>query len=589
MDYKVDLRDIRFVLREQVGLAGILAEKPYSDFTWEDMDMVLQEAERQAREVVHPVQVDSDAIGARLVEGRVKAPPSFHKAHQEYCAAGWPGATVGPEVGGQGLPHVIGAAAAEMFIGACPSFFFVPGLATAAANVIEQVGTPEQVATFCKKMYTGRWGGTMCLTEAQAGSAVGDVRTLAEKDEAGGFYRISGSKIFISAGDQDITENIIHLVLARTPGAPAGTAGLSLFIVPRIRLDGAFNDVHVTAIEEKMGLHGSATCSLSFGDEKDCRGLLLGEELQGMKNMFLMMNEARIAVGIQASSQANYAYQLALAYARERIQGVDVAAMRDPNAERVAIIRHPDVRRMLLTMKAYSEGIRSLLLSTASFVDRAHITGDPKWQGLLEILTPICKAYASYRAFEVADMAIMVHGGYGYIQEYAVEGLLRNVKIAAIYEGTNGIQALDLLGRKVAGKGGRLFMTFIQWMNDFVKAHKGSPEVGGLVEKLEAAKNTLAQVTMELGQRSAKGDVYYPVLNASPYLEMFGDVVLARQLVEQAVLASRRLPDATGADARFYAGKVHTAEFFVERLLPRVAWHAAAIRSGDRSALDMDL
>ena len=589
--YKVDLQDIRFVLRDQLRLGELTQHEPFTDYAWEDFDAILSEADKLSREVLYPAHAESDAVGSRLIDGQVRVPKSFHAAFHAYTKGGWNGASVSQEMGGQGLPHALSSALADITIAACPAFFFIPALAKSAAQVIERVGTPEQRDTYCRNMYSGKWGGTMCLTEPQAGSAVGDLKTGATRVPGEDYYLIKGQKIFISAGDQDITENVIHLVLARTPDAPPGIRGVSLFIVPRNRLDGTPNDVVVTAVEHKMGLHGSPTCSLSFGDDGECRGTIIGKEGEGIQHMFLMMNEARIAVGIQASSMSNWSYQASLAYAKERIQGVDVAAMKDPLAERVAIIKHPDVRRMLMTMKCYSEGIRSLMYTTAHLVDREIVATNPnekqRYRHLVELLTPICKAYGSYRAFDAADLGIMVHGGYGYIRDYAVEGILRDVKIAAIYEGTNGIQALDLLGRKVAAKGGVMFMSFIQWLNEFVVAHKSNPTVGKLVDALERAKNTLVEVTMDLGRRSSQGDVYYPVLNASNYLELFGDVVLGRQLIDQAVVASGRMGDCSESDRRFYEGKIKSAEFYVAQHLPRVESLAAAIRSEDRSALEM--
>lgn len=591
-EYRVDLRDIQFVLREQVGIDEIASFDEFTEYTADDFEFVIAEAAKFARDVVHPLQAVCEEHGATLTDGRVSLPKAYNEVYRAYCKAGWGGVSVSPELGGQGLPHTIGAVCMEIFIGACPSFTFVPGLARAAARVIEAVGTPEQVAMCCEKMFTGAWGGTMCLTEAHAGSAVGDIRTGAVKVEGTDYYHIAGTKTFISAGDQDVTENIIHLVLARTPGAPSGIKGLSLFIVPTQRMDGGANDVATTALEKKMGLHGSPTTSLSFGDEGDCRGWILGGEGEGIKHMFLMMNEARIAVGLQGAAIANFAYQLSLDYAKERVQGTDATQFKNADAERVAIIEHPDVRRMLLTMKAYAEGVRSLLLTTAGFADRAwHSTDEKKtrtYRHLLEVLTPICKAWGSYRAFEVADLGIMVHGGYGYIREYEVEGLLRDVKIAAIYEGTNGIQALDLLGRKVSRKGGIMFMTTVGWLNEFVGANKEHPTLAPLVARLETAKNTLARVTMGFGAAGMKGDLYWPILNASDYLEMFGDVVVGRLLLEQAVIAYEKLQGSpTEAERRYLEGKQQTAAFFINRLM-RTEAIAAAIDTGDRSALEID-
>jgi alkylation response protein AidB-like acyl-CoA dehydrogenase len=590
VDYRVDMQDIRFVLREQLRIEELAQAEKWADFTWEDFEMILSEGERFAREVIYPLNVDAENIGASIEDGKVRLPPSFHKAFHAFAQSGWGAMNAKPDVGGQELPATLTAAVSDMFIGACPSFSFIQGLASAASRVIYEVGTPELVQTYCEKMLTGKWGGTMCLTEPQAGSAVGDLSTSATQVPGQGYYKIRGQKCFISAADQDMTDNVIHLVLARTPDSVPGIKGVSLFVVPRDRLEGGSNDVTITSLEEKMGIHGSPTCSISFGDNNECHGWILGEEGSGINHMFLMMNEARIAVGLQGSSIANWAYQLALNYAKERVQGTDIASIRDASAERVAIIKHPDVRRMLLTMKCYSEGIRALLLMTANLVDRANIETDEtkkrETRHLVEILTPICKAYGTYRGFEVVDMAIMTHGGYGYIKEYKVEGLLRDIKIAAIYEGTNGIQALDLIGRKIARKGGIMFMSFIQWMNRFISEHKESP-CAHLVQKIDDAKNTLTALTMEFGQYNSTGDVHYPALCASPYLDLFGHVVLARVLTEQAILAEQRLETATDSEAKYYKGKRHAAEFFVHRVLPQVDAIAVSIRSGDRSALDI--
>ena len=591
-EFRVDLRDIRFVLHEMVKVHELTAFEKYAEYTTDDFDMVLDEAAKFAKAEIYPLQEVADGEGAKLEGGKVLMPPAFHKAYKKFTQNGWNAVGSSMEWGGQGLPMAVALSATEMFIGACPSFNLMPGLSNAASEVIEHVGSDEQKAKYCEKLYTGEWGGTMCLTEPGAGSAVGDIRTNAVKVEDADHYLITGDKLFITAADQDITDNIIHLVLARTPDAPVGIKGLSLFIVPKFRDDGTWNDTAITAMEEKMGIHGSPTCSISFGDEGDCHGWIIGEEGDGIRHMFLMMNEARIGVGLQGAGIGNFAYQVALEYARERIQGTDIASFKDPNAERIAIINHPDVKRMLITMKAYAEGIRALLMVTAGFADRAAFAekkrDKQRAKHLLEILTPICKAYGSYRGFDITDLAIMVHGGYGYIKEYEVEGMLRDVKIAAIYEGTNGIQALDLLGRKVSGKGGMMFMSFIQWMNDFAKENKDHEALGELVQLLDGYKNTLATVTMELGKIGRKGDAYYPVLHASPYLEMFGDVVMGRLLVEKALIAHGKLEGASEGETRFLDGKIKTAQFFLNNLM-RVDQIAAAIRSMDRSALEIEL
>ena len=609
--FPINMRDIRFVLYEQLGIDRLCEFDKFKDFSRETFDMVLEEAAKLATEVIAPLNSISDKEGCTFEKGKVKVPAAFHDAFKKYCEGGWIAASVDAEAGGQGLPESVGIAAAEMFVGACCSFTTYPGLTRGAANLIQSFGTPEQKKLFLENMYSGKWTGTMCLTEPQAGSAVGDIKTMAKKD--GDHYLIQGTKIFITAGEHDLAENIIHAVLARTENAPPGVKGLSLFIVPKIRVnpDGSLgepNDVNCGGIEHKMGIKGSATCTLNFGDEGKCHGYLLGQEGQGIQLMFQMMNEARLGVGLQGFALGNLAYLYALKYAKERIQGVEITRMKDPTAPRVPIIKHPDVRRMLMTMKAYTEGLRALIYRAAYYADLAKVATDPQekefCENMVDLMIPVVKAYSTDIAFRLTEWAIQIHGGYGYCGEYPVEQLCRDVKITSIYEGTNGIQAMDLVGRKLSLKKGALFLGWMKEINGFIEKYKNHGHLGGAVSQLEQAKNTLVNVARQFGKAAAGGDILFPMLHACPFLEIFGEVELAYLLIQQALIAEDKLqaifdkygaatPDAQNklieeqTEAAFYKGKVFNAEFFVANILPHGQARATSILSGNRSALSI--
>jgi hypothetical protein len=603
------MRDIKFVLYEQLGIERLCQFDKFKDFSRETFDMVLEEGAKMAGEVIAPLNSISDREGCSFEKGKVRVPAAFHDAYRKYCEGGWIAASVDAENGGQGLPESVGIATSEMFVAACCSFVTYPGLTRGCANLIQSFGTPEQKALYLEKMYRGQWTGTMCLTEPQAGSAVGDVKAMAKKE--GDHYLVQGTKIFITAGDHNLTENIIHAVLARAENAPPGTKGLSLFIVPKIRInpDGSLaepNDVNCGGIEHKMGLNGSSTCTLNFGDDGKCHGYILGQENQGIQLMFQMMNETRLGVGLQGFALGNLAYLYALKYAKERIQGVEITKMKDPHAPRVPIITHPDVRRMLMTMKAYAEGLRALIYRSAYYADLAKVAPDAKekesCENMIDLLIPIVKAYSTDIAFRLTEWAIQVHGGYGYCGEYPVEQLCRDVKLTSIYEGTNGIQAMDLVGRKLSLKKGALFMGWMKEVNEFIEKNKVHPALGQSIAQLEQAKNTLVNVSLHFAKVAAGGDRLYPMLHACPYLELFGEVELAYLLLQQAIIAKDKLQaifHKAGAateegqarvvgdqpEAAFYSGKVHGAEFFVSSILPKVQSTAATILSGDRNAL----
>lgn len=609
----VDPRDQKFVLYEMLQVEELFGSGRYADFSRDMVDMVLTEAEKMAVEVLLPALAEGDREGCRLENGRVHVPEVFHKVYKLYCDGGWITMSVSPEAGGQGFPLAVTAAAKEWFIHnfgvICYSY-----LTEGAAHLIEVHGTPAQKKKYLGNMHSGRWAGTMALTEPDAGTDVGNLKTKAFR-QPDGSYRIQGSKIFITGADQDLTENIIHPVLARIEGDPPGTGGISIFLVPKyiIHDDGKLgrrNDYTISAIEEKLGLHGSATCAINFGDNNDCYAELLGQEREGMKIMFQMMNEARIGVGLQGLSSSSIAYLHALQYAKERVQGASLEDMKNPEAPRVTIIRHPDVRRMLLWMKAHVDGMRALMFYLPYCADRMRIAGNDaerdKWQGLLEIMTPVCKAYCSDMAFRVTETAIQVYGGYGYCSEYPVEQFMRDVKIASIYEGTNGIQALDLIGRKLGMKKGLYFINLLGEMGTTVTKYQENQDLKDLAADVQAAVDGLAQTGMYFADCARAGQFLIPVANAYPFLMMMGKVIISWLLLWEAGVAAEKLaalyrehgidPRDSGQvhalikdhrDASFYAGKVASSRYFIRHVLPEVYAASTAIKSGDLSMIEI--
>ena len=608
-DFNIDLRDIRFALYEHLPFNRLSALEAFDELDRESTDLLLDECLKINRDQLAPLNAPGDRAGCTFVDGVVKVPDGFKEAYEAFCENGWLGVSSPEEIGGMGLPNVVGVATGELYIGACCSLALSIGLTRATASMLAEHGDEQMKEIYLPRLMSGEWQGTMCLTEPQAGTAVGDLKTIARPD--GDAWLISGTKIFITAGDHDMCDNHVHLVLARTPDAPGGFKGISLFLVPkRLPSDdgvGELNDVVCGGIEHKLGIKGSPTCTLNFGEDDHCRGWLIGQEGAGLKLMFHMMNEARIGVGLQSVSLAAQAYNYALEYSRERVQGVDVRQLRDLDAARVPIAHHPDVRRMLLWSRAAVEGSRALLYRSAYLSDLLEHSPDEgereQAHMQLEFLTPICKAWCSDRAFEVTRLAVQVMGGYGYVSEYPVEQHLRDVKIASIYEGANGIQALDLLGRKLAAKGGLLFRTMLEQMQAFAAAQKGHLGLGDLVETFEAELSRWSDTTMKLGAMGMSGDQLYPVLSATPYLEMAGNVVVGWMLLEQAVVAhdalhtlymdegahspvARAELHAEHPEAGFYFNKLQTVRFFIFQILAGNRAIAAQIASGDRSALE---
>jgi alkylation response protein AidB-like acyl-CoA dehydrogenase len=598
--YKADLREIEFVLFEQLKLQELLGKPPFEAWGRDEVELVLPEVYRFATEVSGPLNQTGDLEGCKLKDGHVKTPSGFIEAWKKLNEAGWGVLSAEPEFGGQGAPRTLGSVVTEILSGSNTSFQMYSGLTLGAAELIASFGTEQQKELFCSKMLSGQFGGTMCLTEPHAGSDVGDCTTSAVKLPDGS-YRIKGTKIFISGGDHDLTDNIVHMVLARIEGAPKGTKGLSLFIVPKhwVEADGTVaesNDVVTASIEHKMGICGSSTCVLNFGDNDGCRGLLCGTvEHQGISQMFQMMNGARILVGVQGVAAASSAYLNALDYAKERKQGSSIQALKDPNAPRVPIIEHPDVRRMLLDMKSRVEGIRLLGLYLTSHLDRAEAVAksDPDraayHRGQVDLLVPIFKSYATDQGFLIAATAIQTYGGAGFLKDHPVEQYCRDAKIFSIYEGTNHIQALDLVGRKLRQAGGKPALDFLADVGRFIEAHADHPRLSFGIADLKKAHATVGQSLTKLMEWSKLGKVDITSLAANRVLDMMAELTVGYLLLEGAVIAHARLGEVAEGqpDHAFYTGKVHAALYFAHNVMPGVLSKAEIIAREDRSALDI--
>jgi alkylation response protein AidB-like acyl-CoA dehydrogenase len=591
-----DRRDLDFVLYEQLRVDELTKLDQYKVFNKKTFDMIITEARNFAVKELLPANAEGDKEGLRFENGQVKVPECFHRAYKLLLEGEWTSLTEDPDWGGQGLPSNIALAVGEYLYGSNWALTNYGGMGHGTGKMIEIFGTQLQKEMFLEKLYTARWGGTMLLTEAQAGSDVGALTTTAVKNPDG-TYSISGNKIFITNGEHNLTENIIHPVLARIEGDPPGAIGISIFIVPKIWVNedgslGDANDIVCTGIEEKMGIHASSTCSMTLGGKGNCRGLLLGEECQGMKIMFHMMNEARLGVGFQAFAYASAAYLYALNYARERIQGRDLEAGKDPEAPSVPIIRHPDVRRMLLEMKAYVDGMRSFVHYVGQCLEKEALatTDDERafYRGFNDLLTPLVKAYCAQRGFDQCVQAVQVYGGYGYVSEYPVEQLARDCKITSLYEGTDGIQAMDLLGRKLGmGKG----QVFINFLGEIQKTVALAKEIGGLEEitaEVEKAANRLGEVAMHLGTTAMSPKFKVAFAFAFPFLEVMGDVIMAWMLLWRAALANQKLESGPKKkDVDFYEGQLKTAEFFIQTILPATLGKMDGIVKSSSSAIDI--
>jgi hypothetical protein len=601
-----------FVLYEQLDITALTASEKYSHFSKQEFDMVLDQALKFAQNDLAPTNVDGDRIGAQWKEGNVTLPPSFHGPLQQYAQQGWVASVEEPEVGGQGLPLTLFTAAYEAFVAGNMAMSQYMTLTHGTALLVKLFGTQEQKHLYLDKLLGFEWGGTMCLTEPGAGSDLARIISRAEKIDDR-YYRITGQKCFITAGDHDGKPNIIHAVLARVDGDPEGIKGISLFIVPKHRVnnDGSLeksNDVSCSGIEHKMGIRGAATCSLIFGDSGECFGELLGERCKGIQAMFYMMNEERLVVAMQAQGLAGTAYLNARDYAKERIQGTDIT-QKGAAAKPVSIIAHPDIRRSLLWMKAYVEGLRALNYYTAFCIDKRNSTTDEheqkKLYGLIEFLTPVCKSYTSDMGFQICNAAIQVFGGYGYCQDYPVEQYTRDCRITGIYEGTNGIQAIDLLSRKIPMSKGEVMKHLIAQIDKTIKTADGMTALKKSSSAVKTALKQMLDAVSHLTSEIQAGRVHDAFMSASPLMEIVGDTLLGWMHLWQAVIANERLDklfEEKGArdteqrrrlvisdtEVAFYSGKIHTAQFFISRVLPMIQGKVMALSDDDFSLADVD-
>lgn len=591
-----DRRDIDFVLYEQLEADKLCQYKKFSEFNKKTFDMIVSEARTLAIKELLPTNHEGDKQGVTFDSGKVTVPECYHRPHKLLAEGAWTSMTATAEWGGQGLPEVVNRPVLEYIWGSnyCLANYGTMGHGT--GFMIEHFGTRELKDIYLKKLYTAQWGGTMLLTEPQAGSDLGALSTRAVKNEDG-TYSITGTKIFITNGEHDLTENIIHPVLARIEGAPAGTKGISIFVVPKFRVNpdgspGQLNDVVCTGVEEKMGIHSSATCTMSLGEKGQCIGYLLGEENQGMKIMFHMMNEARLNVGFQAFTYGSNAYLYAANYAKERIQGKDLLAGKNPDAPGVAIINHPDVRRMLMWMKSHIDGMRSFVYYVYTLFDHMVEENDAetreKNQDLIDFFTPLVKAYLSQRSFEICVQAMQVYGGYGYTAEYPIEQLLRDCKITSIYEGTDGIQSMDLLGRKMGMKKGLLFQRFLGEVQQTIDTAKAKPILKDLAEELSKAIVRLKEVGTGLAKTSASPNVKTAFAYSFPFLDTTGDVIMAWMLLWRACVAETALSGKPKKkDVAYYQGVIKTAEFYIYSQLPGSIGKMNAIDRQHAAAIDI--
>jgi len=589
-DYVAPLSEMRFVLDEIAGLDAVAKLPGYEDATPELVDQVLTEAGKFAAEMLAPLNRVGDEEGSRLENGAVVTPKGFREAYRAFAEGGWNSVPFDSQWGGQGLPWALANALQEMWSSANMAFSLCPLLTQGAIEALQRHGSPEQQALYLPKLISGEWTGTMNLTEPQAGSDVGALRTRAVKE--GERYRITGQKIFITYGEQDFSENIVHLVLARTPNAPAGTKGISLFIVPKFLPNpdgslGARNDLRCLSLEHKLGIKASPTCVMAYGEnDGGAIGFLVGEEQRGMECMFTMMNNARLSVGVEGLAVAERALQQARSYARQRVQSRPVDAK---GSEAMSIIHHPDMRRMLMTMRALVEAMRALTYLNAAALDHAKRAPDEaaraKALARAELLTPLSKAWSTDRGTEVASLNIQVHGGLGFIESTGAAQHLRDVRITPIYEGTNGIQAIDLVGRKLGRDQGAAMTALIAEMRADAKSLSGHGDatLSALAQALTPALDDLAKTTQWILER-LKSALPQVLAGATPYLELAATTVGGWLMARQALAARRRLASGT-ADDGYLSGKIATAEFYAFNILPRVHPLATAVNGGADSTL----
>lgn len=582
--YKSPLRDLNFLLFEVFG-ADTLHQLPgYEDATRDTFDAVLEEAAKVAEEVLFPLNQSGDAEGCTYENGTVTTPKGFIEAYNTFRENGWTALACNPDFGGQGLPYTLDVAVSELMCSGNLSFSMYPGLSHGAYNAIETWGTDEQKQTYLPRLVDGTWSGTMCLTEPHCGTDLGLIRTKAVPNGDGSF-KITGTKIFISAGEHDLTDNIVHLVLAKLPDAPAGTKGISLFVVPKFLpkdgKSGERNGVRCGSIEHKMGIKASATCVMNFDD---AQGWLVGAPNNGMKAMFTMMNAARIMVGVQGLGLAEVSYQNALAYAKDRLQGRSLAGAQQPDKPADPLIVHPDVRKNLLTMKSYTEGCRALALwiGLALDISRKHPDEEKRKEAddLVQLMTPIVKSFLTDKGSEVANLGVQIFGGHGYVRDHGMEQYVRDARITQIYEGANGIQALDLVGRKLGDGMGRLLRRFFHPTIKFMEEEANNPALAELIPQLNKAFGRLQQATLLIAEKGMSKPEEAGAM-AMDYLNVFGYVALGALWLRMAKAAAAALPNATDeSEKNFYEAKLKTTNFYFAKILPQVNGLLLSLQSG---------
>lgn len=591
-EYKAPLRDIQFVLDEMLQSEQHYQKLPGCEEATPDMlGAILEEGAKFAERVLAPLNQVGDREGCQLIDGEVKTPTGFKEAYQQFVEGGWPSLAHDPEWGGQGLPESIGIVLNEMVGSANWSWSMYPGLSHGAMNTIEAHGTEAQKQTYLTKLISGEWTGTMCLTESHCGTDLGMLKTKAEP-QADGSYKISGTKIFISAGEHDMADNIVHIVLARLPDAPQGTKGISLFIVPKFMPDaagniGERNSLSCGSLEHKMGIHGNSTCVMNFDG---ATGYLIGPENKGLNCMFTFMNTARLGTALQGLAHAEWGYQNSLAYARDRLQMRALNGPACPDKPADPIIVHPDVRRMLLTQKAFAEGGRALIYYCAQLVDRVNLTTDSEERQQadtqLAFLTPIAKAFLTETGFESANLGLQIFGGHGYISEWGMEQNVRDSRISMLYEGTTGIQALDLLGRKVLMTQGESLKSFTKVVHKFCESQADNRPLQEFINPLARINREWGDLTTRIGMKAMMNREEVGAASVD-YLMYSGYVTMAYLWARMAATAQQKL-DAGEGDRRFYQAKLKTARFYFERILPRTKTLEATIDSGADNLLAMD-
>ncbi|MEO9782055.1 MAG: acyl-CoA dehydrogenase C-terminal domain-containing protein [Sedimentitalea sp.] len=586
--YVAPTKDMQFILHDvlnitEAGIPGYDELEP--DFT----SAILEEAGKISSEVLQPLNVVGDKEGCALENGVVRTPTGFKDAFEKVKEGGWPGLDMPEQYGGQNMPYVIGTAVGEMFSASNQAFTMYQGLTHGAASAILAHGTDAQKDTYLPKMVSCEWTGTMNLTEPHCGTDLGLMRTKAEPQDDGS-YKISGQKIFISAGEHDMAGNIVHLVLAKITGGPEGIKGVSLFIVPKFLVNedgslGARNGVACGNIEEKMGIHGNSTCVMNYDE---ATGYLLGEEHKGMRAMFTMMNEARLGVGMQGLSQAEAAYQNAVEYAKDRLQGRDVTGAKNPDGPADPLIVHPDIRRSLMDQKSFAEGARAFILWGAVMIDRAHRNSDKDADGLISLLTPVIKGFLTDEGYDMTVQAQQVYGGHGYIEEWGMSQFTRDARIAMIYEGANGVQALDLVGRKLAQDGGKHVMAFFEMVKSYIKENSGQNEDfdRDYLEPLKAASKDLQAAGMYFMQNGMKNP-NNALAGSTDFMHMFGHVCLGLMWAQMGKASLDALASGT-SDATFYETKLATGRYYMARRLPATTMHLTRIQSGADTVMALE-